>query len=80
MIKLVKNKDFLLINSPVFHICLYLAIKTSNDQAIISSAFALWANAELYILGLSLTSFLPYFLSPFLPSFLRQKVENICQY
>ena len=55
MIRLVNNKDFLLINSPVFHICLYLAIKTSNDQAIISSAFALWANAELYILVPSLT-------------------------
>ena len=41
-----------------------------TSSPLISSAFALWANAELYILVPSLT---------FSPS-LRQKVENICQY
>ena len=30
------------------------------SSPLISSAFALWANAELYILGPSLTYFLPY--------------------
>ena len=47
---------------------------------IFSSAFALWANAELYILVPSLTPFLPSFLPFLLSSFLWQKVENICQY
>ena len=37
---------------------------------LFSSAFAFWANAELYILGPSLT----YFLSPFLP-FSGRKLE-----
>ena len=37
---------------------------------IFSSAFALWANAELYILGPSVPFFLPFFLSLFLPFFL----------
>ena len=34
------------------------------SSPIISSAFALWANAELYILVPSLTNLLTYFLSP----------------
>ena len=34
------------------------------SSPLISSAFALWANAELYILGPSLTNLLTYFLSP----------------
>ena len=37
---------------------------------LISSAFALWANAELYILVPSLTFFLSFCLPFFLPSFL----------
>ena len=47
---------------------------------IISSAFALWVNAELYILGPSLPFFLSFFLSPFLPPFLRKKVGKIAQF
>ena len=43
---------------------------------LISSAFALWAIAELYILGPSLT----YSLSFSLSSFLRQKVGKITQF
>ena len=50
------------------------------SSPLISSAFALWANAELYILGPSLPFFLSFFLPPFLPFFLWQKVGNICQY
>ena len=45
------------------------------SSPLISSAFALWANAELYILGPSLTPFLPFCLS-FSLSFSGRKLEK----
>ena len=42
---------------------------------VFSSAFALWANAELYILGTSLTYFLSFFL-PFSLPFSGRKLEK----
>merc|ERR1712239_39206 len=44
-----------------------------HSSPLISSAFALWANAELYILGPSLPFFLPFFLSFFLSPSLSEK-------
>ena len=59
---------------------LFVTIFICVTFIIFSSAFALMANAVLYILGPSLTPFLSPFLSHFLPFFLRKKVGKICQY
>ena len=40
--------------------CVHSLKSDSSLVPIFSSAFALWANAELYILGPSLTCFLPF--------------------
>ena len=47
---------------------------------IISCAFPLWANTELYILVPLLTNLLFYEVSPFISPFLWQKSGKICQY
>ena len=49
-------------------------------KGIFSSAFALLANAEPYILLPSLTYLLPHILTDLLTDLLWKKVENICQY
>ena len=47
----------------------------SPFKGIFSSAFALWANAEVYILLPSLTYLLPHFLTDLLTNLLWKKLE-----
>ena len=49
-------------------------------ERILSSAFALWTNADLYILLPALTYILPHFLTDLLTHSLQQRVGRILNF